>query len=135
MSSNRPELVALKECLDDHDDHIDLLYLTASEASLLAIRQWVGGGAKLNLHKSPDADVLKEIILMLQKSFESGAATLLLKIKAHRGDPRNEEADIRVEMGRLKEQNDITWDNGSLWGQLTEIESAKGQVKLKLSIR
>ena len=46
--SNRPELVALKECLDDHDDHIDLLYLTDSEASLLAIRKWVGGGAKLN---------------------------------------------------------------------------------------
>ena len=46
--SNRPELVALKECLDDHDDHLDLLYLTDSEASLLAIRKWVGGGAKLN---------------------------------------------------------------------------------------
>ena len=100
LSSNRPELVALKECLDDHDDHIDLLYLTDTEASLQAIRKWVGGGAKLNLHKPPDADVLKEIVLKLQKRIEAGAATLLLKVKApwHRGDPLNEAADIRAEM-------------------------------------
>jgi hypothetical protein len=28
LSSNRPELVALRECLEEHEDHIDLLYLT-----------------------------------------------------------------------------------------------------------
>ncbi len=39
-----------------------------------------------------------------------GAATLLVKVKAHRGDPLNEEADIRAEMGRLKEQKEVTWD-------------------------
>ena len=37
LSSNRPELVALRECLEAHDDHVDLLYLTDSEASLQAI--------------------------------------------------------------------------------------------------
>ena len=83
LSSNRPELVALKECVDDHDGHVDLQYLTDSEAS----------------------------ILKLQKRVEAGAATLLLKVKAHRGDPLNEEAEIRAEMGRLKEQNDITRDD------------------------
>ena len=60
------------------------------------------------LHKSPNADVLKEIILKLQKRVEAGAATILIKVKAHRDDPLNEEADIRAEMGRLKEQTDIT---------------------------
>ena len=63
------------------------------------------------LSKSPDADVLKKIVLKLQKRVEAGAATLLLKVKAHRGDPLNEEAEIRAEMGRLKEQNDITRDD------------------------
>ena len=66
--------MALKECLDDHDNHVDLLYLTDSEVSVLFIRKWVGGGAKLNLHKSPDADVLKEIILKLQKRVEGSLA-------------------------------------------------------------
>ena len=31
LRSNRPELVALREYLEAHDDHIDLLYLTDSE--------------------------------------------------------------------------------------------------------
>ena len=39
LSSNRPELVALRECLEAHEDHVDLLYLTDSEASLQAIQR------------------------------------------------------------------------------------------------
>ena len=63
LSSNRPESVALRECLEAHEDHVDLLYLTDSEASLQAIHKWIGCGAKLNLSKSPDADILKTIIV------------------------------------------------------------------------
>ena len=48
-------------------------------------------------------------IIKLQKRVKSGAATLLIKVKAHRGDPLNEEADIRAEMGRLKEDKEKTW--------------------------
>ena len=93
-----------RECLEVHEDNINLLYLTDSEASLQAIHKWVGCGAKLNLSKYPDADVLKEIVIKLQKRVLVGAATLLIKVKAHRGDPLNEEADINAELGRLKEQ-------------------------------
>ena len=39
MSSNRPELVALRECLEAHQDHENLLYLTDSEATLEAINK------------------------------------------------------------------------------------------------
>lgn len=41
------------------------------------------------------------------------SATLLVKVKAHRGDPLNEEADImiRAEMGGLKEQQETIWDD------------------------
>jgi hypothetical protein len=38
----------------------------------------------------------------------SMAATLLVKVTAHRGDPLNEEADIRAEIGRLKDPGEIT---------------------------
>jgi ribonuclease HI len=65
MSSNRPELVALRECLEAHPDNENLLYLTDSEATLQAINKWIGGGAKLNLAKTADADVLKAIIVKL----------------------------------------------------------------------
>ncbi len=42
---------------------------------------------------------------------EPGAATLLIKVKVHRGDPLNEEADIRVELGRQKAYKETIWDD------------------------
>ena len=83
--------------------------ITPTESTLQAINKWIGGGAKLSLSRSPDGDVLKVSIIKLQKRVKVGAATLLIKVKAHRGDPRNEEVDIRAEMGRLKEDNEKTW--------------------------
>jgi ribonuclease HI len=44
---------------------------------------------------------------------QAGATTLLIKVKAHRGDPLNEEADIRAEMGRLKEYKETIWNDSS----------------------
>ena len=65
---------------------------------------------KLNLHKSPDVDVL-EIVLKLQRRVEAAREQRLYFSKSkHTGDHINEEADIRAGMGRLKEQNDVTWD-------------------------
>jgi hypothetical protein len=93
------------------ENHVDLLCLTDSEASLQSIHKWIGWGARLNLSKSPDADILKAIILKLQKRVEAGASTLLIKVKAHRGDPLNEEADIRAELGPRKEYKETIWDN------------------------
>ncbi len=113
VSSTRPEMVALPGCLEDHDDDISLLYLTDSEVILQSIHRWIGCGAKLNLFKSPDTDVLKRIIIKFQKRVLTGAATLLVKVKAHRGDPLNEEADIRTEMGRHKEIKEVGWNDPS----------------------
>ena len=42
---------------------------------------------------------------------EAGAATLLINFKAHRGDPLNEEADIRSELRRRKEDKEMIWDD------------------------
>ena len=89
VSSTRPEMVALAECLEDHGDDISLLYLTDSEAILQAIHRWIGCGAKLNLSKSTDADVLKKIIIKLQKRVLAGSATLLVKVKVHRWKQNN----------------------------------------------
>jgi hypothetical protein len=89
MSSNRPELVALRECLETHPDNENLLYLTDSEATLQTINKWIGGGAKLNLAKTADTDVLKTIIVKLQQWVKAKAATLLIKVKVHRGYPLN----------------------------------------------
>ena len=114
LSLNRPELVAHRECLEAHDDRTNLLYLTDSEATLQAIHKWIGGGgANLNLSRSSDTDVLKAIILKLEQRVQAGTTTLLIKVKDHRGDPLNEESDIRAEMGRLKEYKETIWNDSS----------------------
>ena len=42
----------------------------------------------------PDADILAAAIEVPRKSISAGTATFLVKIKAHRGEPANEGADI-----------------------------------------
>ena len=100
--------MALRECLESHPDKQNLLYLTDSEATLQAINKWIGGETKLSLAKTADADVLRDIIVKLQQRVKAKAATLLIKVKAHRGCPLNEEADIRAEMGRMKRAQEKT---------------------------
>jgi hypothetical protein len=106
--------VSLRESLETHDDHIDILYSeTDVKTSLQVIHKWITCGTKLNLSESPVVDVLKVIMLKLQKRVEAGATTLLIKVKSHRGDPLNEEADIRTEVGRLKEHKETIWNDSS----------------------
>ncbi len=100
--------------METHDDHVDLLYLRDSETFLQTIHKWIGCGDKLNLSKSPDTDVLKDIVLKLQKRVESGSGTQLIKVKAHRGDPLKEESDIRSELVRLKEYKETIWDDSTV---------------------
>jgi hypothetical protein len=112
-------MVALAECLEDHCDDISLLYLTDNESILQGIHRWIGCGTKLNLSKSPDADVLKKIMMKLQKRVLAGEATSLVKVKTHKGDPlKREEEDIRAEVGRRKEIKEVGWNTASAFKAL-----------------
>lgn len=73
-----------------------------------------------------------------------------VKVKAHRGDPLNEEADImiRAEMGGLKEQQETIWNdltdrtvyrgnglkNRSLWKELTSARCRFGLTQSEISL-
>jgi hypothetical protein len=69
---------------------------------------WIGGGTKLSLVKTADTDILTAIVIKLQQRVQAKAATVLIKVKAHRGCPLNEETDIRTEMGRMKKEQEKT---------------------------
>jgi hypothetical protein len=86
-----------------------LLYLTDREVTLQAINKWIGGETILSLTKTTDADILRAIIVKLQQRVKAKEATLLIKVKTHRGCPLNEETDIRAEMGRMKQEQEKTW--------------------------
>ena len=74
-----------------------MLYLCDNQALLKAVKRWVGEGGKATLVGAPDADILLEAIEELRKRTTAGAATFLVKAKAHRREPANEEADIQAD--------------------------------------
>jgi hypothetical protein len=57
-------VVSLWECLESHQHHENFLYLTDSETTLQVINKWIDGGAKLNLAKTADTDVLGAIVII-----------------------------------------------------------------------
>jgi len=60
------------------------------------VKRWVGEGGKATLVGARDAEILLKAIEELQKNTTSGAATFLVKVKAHRGEPAHEEANIQA---------------------------------------
>jgi len=58
----------------------------------------IGEGGKVTLVEAPDANILREAIEELQKRATTGAAMFLRVVrgKAHRRAPANEEADIQA---------------------------------------
>jgi len=71
-----------------------LLYLYDNQSLLKAVTRWIGEGGKATLVGAPDADILATAIEILRKRIATGTATFLVKVKAHRGEPANEGADI-----------------------------------------
>jgi len=96
-SSNRPELVAFVLALHSTPVRKPMLYLRDNQALLKAVKKWVGEGGKATLVGAPDADILLEAIEELRNRTTTGAATFLVQVKAHRGEPANEEAEIQAD--------------------------------------
>ena len=71
----------------------DMLYLCDNQALLNlteAVQKWTGDGPKQTMVNAPDADILREIIKLLKARVATGAATFLVKVKAHQGEPLND---------------------------------------------
>jgi len=95
-SSNRQELAAFVLALRG-TPVTKLMYLCDNQALLKAVKRWVGEGGKATLVGAPDAEILLEAIEKLRNRTIAGAATFLVKVKAHREEPANEETDIQAD--------------------------------------
>jgi len=96
-SSNRPDLLAFVLALCGTSVTKPMLYLCDNQALLKAVKRLVGEGEKATLVGASDADILLEAIKELQKRTTAGAAMFLVKVKSHRGEPANGEADIQAD--------------------------------------
>ena len=90
-SSNGSELAAVVLALRGTPVTKPMLYLCDYQALLKAVKTWEGENGKATLVKTPDVDILREAIEELRKRTTAGAAMFLVKVKAHRGEPANEE--------------------------------------------
>ena len=59
------------------------------------------------MHGNPDADIMSDIVQLLRERIEQGLLTIFIKMKAHRGDPLNKQADRWADEGRQSEN--IRW--------------------------
>ena len=78
----------------------NLLYLCDNQSLLKAVQKWTGEVPRQTMANAPDADILREIIELLKMRVQNGAATFLVKVKAHRREPMNELADSLAEAAR-----------------------------------
>jgi len=58
-----------------------------------------------------DADILQEAINRLRKKTTSGAASFLVNLKAHRGEPAHEETDIQADTAISSKDVPMQWQN------------------------
>jgi len=92
-SSFRAELAALLMLLREAPDEEDVVALLDCKSEITEVGKWIGEGAKATLVGVANADILEKIIEKLRARVQAGAATFLVKVKTHRGEPLNEEAD------------------------------------------
>ena len=96
-SSNRPELAAFVLALRDTPVTRPMLYLCDNQPLLKAVKRWAGEDGKATLVGAPVTHILLKAIEELRNRTTTGAATFLVKVKVHRGEPANEEADIQAD--------------------------------------
>jgi hypothetical protein len=59
--------------------------------------RWIGSGQRTTLAGDANVDIMTSIIKCIR---ERGARTFLVKVKAHQGEPLNENADTQAENAR-----------------------------------
>jgi len=83
--------------------------LCDNQSFLKADNRWIGEGGKSTMVGAPDADILAAAIDILRKRIAAGTATVLDKVKAHRGEPANEGADILADKAILDPKVGKEW--------------------------
>ena len=119
-SCGRAEFVAACLALEDSLTHDQpSVVFTDSKGFMIVSSNWVGEGKDPLLRHSPDGDILARIIKVLHQRASLGLFSVFIKIRAHRGEFRNEKADRWADEGR-EDVDNVQWDGpsshpNSLW--------------------
>jgi ribonuclease HI len=92
-SSSRAELSGLIEAAEDAPLYVALCILTDSLTSLQNLTSMCRSDFCRDIRRHPQRDLLVRLVEALNKRSNAGSSTLLVKIRAHKGEPLNEAAD------------------------------------------
>jgi len=109
ISSLEPEIAAIARTLQALPLETDLLYLCDSEAALSRVSRWIGSGPRTTLAGDANADIVTSIVERVRARVLQGACTFMDKVKAHRGEPLNENADTQAESARQLPREHRQW--------------------------
>jgi len=91
-SSIRPELTGIALALEDCPGEEDLNIITDSLSSMRLLKSMQRQDFPLQLYRHTVRQLLLHVTKLINKRAESGRATRFIKVRAHRGEPLNEEA-------------------------------------------
>ena len=104
---------ALASFLRSIDRTCPCVNLCDNAAVLSGVKGWIGEGSKASLAKNMDDDIMREILQVLRQRSQTNAATILVKVKSHRGEPVNENADVTANKGRQASDDSAQWNEAS----------------------
>ena len=95
-SSLLPELTGIAIALEDCPGEEDLNILTDSLSSMRLLKSMQRGDFRvpLSLHRHPVRQLLVHVVRLVNRRAETGVATRFIKVRAHRGEPLDEMADL-----------------------------------------
>ncbi len=108
--STRAEMTTLLELLTG------ILVVMVDNQSIIVLREisrWVGEGSRTFLDLSANPEILRMVIEHLCMRIDQGTITILCKIKSHRSEPLNENADDLADLGRTIDQEHAVWTTRS----------------------
>jgi ribonuclease HI len=92
-SSIRPELTGIALALEDCPGEEDLNIITDSLSSMRLLKNMQRQDFPLQLYRHTVRQLLLRVTKLINTRAESGRATRFIKVRAHRVEPLNEEAD------------------------------------------
>ena len=93
-SSIRPELTGIALAVEECPLEEDLTILTDSLSSLQLLRSMQRKDFPLWLHRHTARHLLTQVVCRINLRAAAGSITRLIKVRAHRAEPLNEEADV-----------------------------------------
>ena len=115
----------------------DLVYFGDSQAAIKVVLRLGGRRSEDNTGHGARFRHLEKDPRSLERKNRSRRSDLLIKIKAHRGEPMNEEADTLAEVGREKEKETAKWTERTqkLIFKWTGQKNAKQRTKWRAGVR